>query len=118
MPKFSVSMKKIDSLGRRPYAARISYSLTGRFDASEMPDNMRAWLQGYAEQIRQLGDVSAAPAAAADPSLTAIGLPLCQVARPQHQARHYRHFQGRYGHQHHRRHRCQCTFLRPARWVG
>ena len=56
----------------------LGYSLTGRFDASQIPDNMRSWLQGYAEQIRLLGDVSAAAAAAADPGLTAIE-PLMQT---------------------------------------
>ena len=50
----------------------LGYSLTGSFDASEIPDNMRAWLQDYAEQIRMLGDVAAAPAVAVDPDLTAI----------------------------------------------
>jgi hypothetical protein len=56
----------------------LGYSLTGRFDASQMPDNMCAWLQGYAEQIRMLGNVSAASVAAADPGLTAIK-PLIQT---------------------------------------
>lgn len=56
----------------------LGYSPTGCFDASQMPDNMRAWLQGYAEQIRVLGDVSAAAAVVADPGLTAIE-PLMQT---------------------------------------
>ena len=56
----------------------LGYSLTGRFDASQMPDNMRSWLQGYAEQIRMLGNVSATSAAVADLGLTAIE-PLIQT---------------------------------------
>ena len=56
----------------------LGYSLTDRFDASQMPDNMRSWLQGYAEQIRMLGNVSATSAAVADLGLTAIE-PLIQT---------------------------------------
>ena len=56
----------------------LGYSLTGCFDASQMPDNMRSWLEGYAEQIRMLGDASATSAAAATSDLTAIE-PLMQT---------------------------------------
>ena len=50
----------------------LGYSLTGTFDADQMPDNMRAWLQGYAEQISMLGNVSPAPSAADNLGLAAI----------------------------------------------
>ena len=56
----------------------LGYSLTGSFDASQIPDNMRSWLQGYAEQIKMLGNVSAASVAADDLGLTAIE-PLMQT---------------------------------------
>ena len=29
----------------------LGYSMTGSIDADDMPDNMRSWLQSYAEQI-------------------------------------------------------------------
>lgn len=32
----------------------IGFSETGKFDAGNMPDNMRAWLQGYADEIAWL----------------------------------------------------------------
>ena len=32
----------------------IGFSETGKFDANNMPDNMRAWLQGYADEIAWL----------------------------------------------------------------
>lgn len=32
----------------------IGFSETGKFDADNMPDNMRAWLQGYADEIAWL----------------------------------------------------------------
>ncbi len=50
----------------------LGYSLTGSFDASRIPDNMRAWLQGYAEQIRQLGDAVVTSTTDSDPDMTAI----------------------------------------------
>ena len=50
----------------------LGYSLTGSFDASRIPDNLRAWLQGYAEQIRQLGDAVVTSTTDSDPSMTAI----------------------------------------------
>ena len=56
----------------------LGYSLTGRFDASRIPDNMRAWLQDYAEQIRMLGNAPAAPAADYDTGMAAIE-PLIQT---------------------------------------
>lgn len=37
----------------------LGYSQTGSFDVNQIPDNMRTWLQGYAEQIRMLGDADA-----------------------------------------------------------
>ena len=30
----------------------LGYSLTGRFDVENMPDNKRAWIQGYSDEIR------------------------------------------------------------------
>lgn len=57
----------------------LGYSLTGRFDANEIPDNMRAWLQGYAEQIRVLGDAVVTSTTDSDaPNLTAFE-PLMQT---------------------------------------
>ena len=50
----------------------LGYSLTGSFDASRIPDNMRGWLQGYAEQIRQLGDAVVTSTTVSDPGMTAI----------------------------------------------
>lgn len=45
----------------------LGYSLSGSFNPDSIPDNMRAWLQGYADQIEAL-DASGAEAAAADDS--------------------------------------------------
>ncbi len=50
----------------------LGYSLTGRFDINQIPDNMRAWLQGYAEQIRMLGNATITSTTDSDPSMTAI----------------------------------------------
>lgn len=50
----------------------LGYSLTGRFDVDRIPDNMRAWLQGYAEQIRMLGNAIVTSTTDSDPSMTAI----------------------------------------------
>ena len=41
----------------------LGYSDSGSFDTQTIPENMRAWLQGYAEQIQLLDQVEA-PAAA------------------------------------------------------
>lgn len=50
----------------------LGYSLTGSFDVDRIPDNMRAWLQGYAEQIRMLGNATVTSTPDSDPSMTAI----------------------------------------------
>jgi hypothetical protein len=34
----------------------LGYSLTGRFDFENMPDNKRAWIQGYSNEIRYAVD--------------------------------------------------------------
>ena len=34
----------------------LGYSLTGRFDFENMPDNKRAWIQGYSDEIRYAVD--------------------------------------------------------------
>ena len=36
--------------------AILSYSDTGRLDPENMPDNMRAWLQGYQDQIKWINE--------------------------------------------------------------
>lgn len=36
------------------YRSVLGYSLSGTFDNSQMPSNMRAWLQGYVDQMRHL----------------------------------------------------------------
>lgn len=36
--------------------AILGYSDTGRLDPENMPDNMRAWLQGYADQIKWIDE--------------------------------------------------------------
>ncbi|MBQ7421911.1 MAG: C10 family peptidase [Prevotella sp.] len=43
--------------------AVLGYADSGSFDADNLPDNMRAWLQGYADQIQWMDDngVVAAP---------------------------------------------------------
>ncbi len=40
----------------------LGYSLTGSIDADNMPDNMRAWLQGLADEIKALGTDDVNPA--------------------------------------------------------
>ena len=50
----------------------LGYSLTGSFDVDRIPDNMRAWLQGYSEQIRMLGNAPVPSTTDSDPSMTAI----------------------------------------------
>ena len=62
----------------------LGYSLTGCFDASRIPDNMSAWLQDYAEQIRMLGNITATSAAGNDMGMTAIE-PLMQTRWGQHE---------------------------------
>lgn len=51
----------------------LGYSLSGSFNPDSIPDNMRAWLQGYADQIEAL-DASGAEASAAD-TASAGGVP-------------------------------------------
>lgn len=47
----------------------LGYSDSGTFDTQDIPENMRAWLQGYAEQIQLLDQVEAPAAARAAISL-------------------------------------------------
>lgn len=50
----------------------LGYSDTGSFDENNMPDNMKAWLQGYADQIQLLSDMpEVAESRAAKPKKTA-----------------------------------------------
>ena len=37
----------------------LGYSLTGRYDANNLPSNMRAWLQGYIDEMKHLKDTPA-----------------------------------------------------------
>lgn len=37
----------------------LGYSLTGSFDPATMPDNVRAWLQGYSDEIQSAIDCRA-----------------------------------------------------------
>lgn len=67
----------------------LGYSDSGTFDTQDIPENMRAWLQGYAEQIQLLDQVEAPAAARAAISLretpwTAIA-PLIQTKWDQHE---------------------------------
>lgn len=39
----------------------LGYSDSGSFDPSTMPDNMRAWLQGYADEIKWMDDHNIQP---------------------------------------------------------
>lgn len=39
----------------------LGYSKTGSFDTTNMPDNMRAWLQGYVDEIRHLKAIGYQP---------------------------------------------------------
>ncbi len=48
----------------------LGYTDAGAYDAASLPDNFRAWLQGYEEQIEALGDEPVAPATRADVQLT------------------------------------------------
>jgi hypothetical protein len=34
----------------------LGYSLSGRFDYENMPDNKRAWIQGYSDEIRRASE--------------------------------------------------------------
>ena len=47
----------------------LGYSDSGTFDTQDIPENMRAWLQGYAEQIQLLDQVESPAAARAAISL-------------------------------------------------
>ena len=50
----------------------LGYSDTGSFDENNIPDNMKAWLQGYADQIQLLSDMpEMAESRAAKPKKTA-----------------------------------------------
>lgn len=40
--------------GDERFNAILGYSANGRFDEQTMPDNMRAWLQGYIDEMRYL----------------------------------------------------------------
>lgn len=67
----------------------LGYSDSGTFDTQTIPENMRAWLQGYAEQIQLLDQVESPAAARAAISLretpwTAIA-PLIQTKWDQHE---------------------------------
>ncbi len=42
----------------------LGYADSGSFDPEDIPSNMQAWLQGYADEIGRLSDRAAAPAAA------------------------------------------------------
>ena len=42
----------------------LGYADSGSFDPENIPDNMRAWLQGYADEMASLNSSNAAPAAA------------------------------------------------------
>ena len=50
----------------------LGYSMTGTFDIDRIPCNMRAWLQGYAEQIGMLGDANVTSTTDSDSTMTAI----------------------------------------------
>jgi len=41
----------------------LGYSKTGSFDTTNMPDNMRAWLQGYVEEMKHLKVIGYQPQA-------------------------------------------------------
>ena len=49
----------------------LGYSDSGRLDTDDMPDNMRWWLDGYAQQLSQLGAVGVqqTPAAVVRPAI-------------------------------------------------
>ncbi len=40
----------------------LGYSMNGVFDEDNMPENLREWLQGYAEQIELISEGKAMPA--------------------------------------------------------
>ena len=50
----------------------LGYSLTGSIDADDMPDNMRSWLQGYADEIAHLSKTYTAPKQTATSSLSPV----------------------------------------------
>ena len=50
----------------------LGYSLTGSIDADDMPDNMRSWLQAYADDIARIGKSYTAPQQTAGNTLTTI----------------------------------------------
>lgn len=64
----------------------LGYSLTGGYDPDNIPANMRAWLQGYADQIEALDSLGVtakyeAPGASAQPSQNGhLVLPVSQMS--------------------------------------
>ena len=56
----------------------LGYSLTGSIDADCMPDNMRSWLQSYADDIRRLSKSYTAPQTSEGIQLAPI-MPLLQT---------------------------------------
>ncbi|MBR6456128.1 MAG: C10 family peptidase, partial [Prevotella sp.] len=58
----------------------LGYSDSGNFDPDNMPDNMRAWLQGYADQIAWLNEHGVENAVATLPTLT--GTPVKHPIEP------------------------------------
>lgn len=50
----------------------LGYSMTGSIDADDMPDNMRSWLQSYAEQIAFLPTSTGTTQNVEDTSLPAV----------------------------------------------
>ena len=48
----------------------LGYSYDGRYDADSLPDNMRAWLENYAEQVHYMQSHSDRQAAAGDAAAT------------------------------------------------
>ena len=49
--------------GDERFADVLGYSTTGSFDEQSMPDNMRAFLQGYIDEMRYLDSIGYQPSA-------------------------------------------------------
>ncbi len=62
----------------------LGYADSGSFDPENIPDNMRAWLQGYADEMASLNSSNAAPALAPAVAKEPIA-PLIQTHWNQHE---------------------------------
>ena len=59
----------------------LGYADNGKFDADNMPENMRAWLQGYADEIAWLNTHDIQPAAQTARRTSAVKTPIAPLVQ-------------------------------------